>query len=200
MGYPREDSIQRATEVFWLKGYLGTGMRDLQSALDKRPGSIYAAFGSKEGLYLEALNHYTAMLRADIASVARSNTPLAALKAFLRAPLTVEDSAHHKIQCLIVKTQADWTELPDRVKAALQESLASLRGEFQSVIKSAQDSGELAATVPVAQAAMWLQGQFIAMRTLATSVGKPLDLAWMVDKIVADLAANWPHQVSSAGG
>ena len=38
---------------------------------------------------------------------------------------------------------------------------------------------------------MWLQGQFIAMRTLATSVDSPASLSWMVDKIVSDLSGEW---------
>ena len=191
MGYPREQSIQQATEVFWLKGYLGTGMRDLQTALDKRPGSIYSAFGSKEGLYLEVLNHYTGVLHGQIMAVANSDTPLQQLREFLRFPLTVEDSAAHKIQCLIVKTQADWAELPEGVKSELQAALAHLREAFQAVILKARSTSELAADIPVERAAMWLQGQFIAMRTLATSVESPTSLSWMVDKIVSDLSGEW---------
>lgn len=191
MGYPREQSIQQATEVFWLKGYLGTGMRDLQTALDKRPGSIYSAFGSKEGLYLEVLNHYTDVLHGQIMAVANSDNTLQQLREFLRSPLTVDDSATHKIQCLIVKTQADWAELPEGVKNALQTALANLREAFKAVIIKAQSVGELPRELPEEKVAMWLQGQFIALRTLATSVALPASLTWMADKIVSDLTGDW---------
>ena len=191
MGYPREQSIQQATEVFWLKGYLGTGMRDLQTALDKRPGSIYSAFGSKEGLYLEVLNHYTDVLHGQIMAVANSDNTLQQLREFLRSPLTVDDSATHKIQCLIVKTQADWAELPEGVKNALQTALANLREAFKAVIIKAQSVGELPRELPEERVAMWLQGQFIALRTLATSVALPASLTWMADKIVSDLTGDW---------
>lgn len=191
MGYPREQSIQQATEVFWLKGYLGTGMRDLQTALDKRPGSIYSAFGSKEGLYLEVLNHYTDVLHGQIMAVANSDNTLQQLREFLRSPLTVDDSAAHKIQCLIVKTQADWAELPEGVKNALQTALAILREAFKAVIIKAQSVGELPRELPEERVAMWLQGQFIALRTLATSVALPASLTWMADKIVSDLTGDW---------
>lgn len=191
MGYPREQSIQQATEVFWLKGYLGTGMRDLQTAMDKRPGSIYSAFGSKEGLYLEVLNHYTDVLHGQIMAVANSDNTLQQLREFLRSPLTVDDSAAHKIQCLIVKTQADWAELPEGVKNALQTALAILREAFKAVIIKAQSVGELPRELPEERVAMWLQGQFIALRTLATSVALPASLTWMADKIVSDLTGDW---------
>lgn len=191
MGYPREQSIQQATEVFWLKGYLGTGMRDLQTAMDKRPGSIYSAFGSKEGLYLEVLNHYTDVLHEQIMAMANSDNTLQQLREFLRSPLTVDDSAAHKIQCLIVKTQADWAELPEGVKNALQTALANLREAFKAVIIKAQSVGELPRELPEERVAMWLQGQFIALRTLATSVALPASLTWMADKIVSDLTGDW---------
>ena len=159
--------------------------------MDKRPGSIYSAFGSKEGLYLEVLNHYTDVLHEQIMAVANSDNTLQQLREFLRSPLTVDDSAAHKIQCLIVKTQADWAELPEGVKNALQTALANLREAFKAVIIKAQSVGELPRELPEERVAMWLQGQFIALRTLATSVALPASLTWMADKIVSDLTGDW---------
>lgn len=55
----RNVALDRATNTFWQSGYGGTTMRQLQQALDMRPGSIYAAFGDKDGLYLKAIERYT---------------------------------------------------------------------------------------------------------------------------------------------
>ena len=44
--------------VFWRKGFAATSMNDLCDAMGIRSPSLYAAFGSKEALYLEALEHY----------------------------------------------------------------------------------------------------------------------------------------------
>lgn len=191
MSYPREESIQRATEVFWKKGYLGTGMRDLQTALDKRPGSIYSAFGNKEGLYLEVLNSYTQQLNSQLLSVAESQYPLNELRNFLCAPLLMNGNTAHKVQCLIIKTQADWTELPNSVQHALQTSSELLRHSFEKIILKAQSAGELRDNIPANRAAIWLQGQFIALRTLAAGMENPADIEWLVDKIIGDLPNNW---------
>lgn len=194
MSYPREESIQLATEVFWKKGYLGTGMRDLQTALDKRPGSIYSAFGNKEGLYLEVLNSYTQQLSRQILDVAESQSPLNELRKFLCTPLLISDNTMHKVQCLIIKTQADWTELPDNVQRALQQSSELLRHSFQKIILKAQSEGELRDIIPANRAAIWLQGQFIALRTLAAGMENPEDIEWMVDKIIGDLPNTWAEK------
>lgn len=46
--------------VFWQKGFLAASMTDLCEAMGIGSPSLYAAFGSKEQLYLEAIRHYGA--------------------------------------------------------------------------------------------------------------------------------------------
>ncbi len=55
--YNHAEVLNKATELFWQKGYQGTKMRDLQEHLDMRPGSIYAGFGSKEAIFLQVFGH-----------------------------------------------------------------------------------------------------------------------------------------------
>jgi len=56
--HDRQRSLGRAVDIFWAQGFHATSLKDLERALDMRPGSIYAAFGSKEGLFNEALDRY----------------------------------------------------------------------------------------------------------------------------------------------
>src|ERR1700749_831296 len=44
--------------LFWRKGFSAASMNDLCDAMSIRSPSLYAAFGSKETLYLEAIDHY----------------------------------------------------------------------------------------------------------------------------------------------
>ncbi|WP_249120633.1 TetR/AcrR family transcriptional regulator [Plastoroseomonas hellenica] len=50
--------MARATRLFWVKGYEATSIADLTEAMGIGAPSLYAAFGSKEALYVEALRHY----------------------------------------------------------------------------------------------------------------------------------------------
>ena len=52
-GYDRDEVLARAQALFWRKGYHTTSLKDLEAALNMRPGSIYAAFGSKEALFAD---------------------------------------------------------------------------------------------------------------------------------------------------
>jgi AcrR family transcriptional regulator len=50
--------MEQALDVFWRKGYEGASLEDLTEAMGINRPSLYAAFGSKEGLFRRALDLY----------------------------------------------------------------------------------------------------------------------------------------------
>jgi len=50
--FNREDVSEKAKNLYWEKGYHATSMRNLQDVINMHPGSIYAAFGSKDKLFI----------------------------------------------------------------------------------------------------------------------------------------------------
>lgn len=62
MARPREfdsDKVSAALrDVFWEYGYEGTSYANIMAATGLQKGSLYAAFGGKRNLYLEALRRY----------------------------------------------------------------------------------------------------------------------------------------------
>ncbi|WP_394839771.1 TetR/AcrR family transcriptional regulator [Pendulispora rubella] len=57
--FDRQQALEAAMQVFWTKGYKGTSMADLTHALGINSPSLYAAFGSKEALFREAIELFT---------------------------------------------------------------------------------------------------------------------------------------------
>ncbi|KXV16394.1 TetR family transcriptional regulator [Acetobacter malorum] len=61
-GRPREfdrvEALKKARDVFWKQGFESTTMTDLVEALGLASARIYAAFGSKEALFREAIADY----------------------------------------------------------------------------------------------------------------------------------------------
>lgn len=64
--------VASAMEAFRRTGYEGTSMRDLSEATGLGSGSLYAAFGSKEGLYLAALDLYRRSYAVPLTELLRS--------------------------------------------------------------------------------------------------------------------------------
>lgn len=56
--FDREAALAQAMRLFWQKGFEATSVADLTTAMGIASPSLYAAFGSKEALYAEALDHY----------------------------------------------------------------------------------------------------------------------------------------------
>lgn len=64
--------LDAATDVFWSRGYAATSVSDIAAASGVGTSSIYAAYGSKWGLFLTAFERYcadrVALVRAAVAA------------------------------------------------------------------------------------------------------------------------------------
>jgi AcrR family transcriptional regulator len=56
--FDRDAAVEAAMLLFWDHGYETTSLADLTRVLGIAPASLYAAFGSKEGLFYEAIARY----------------------------------------------------------------------------------------------------------------------------------------------
>lgn len=88
--FDRDKALETALDLFWRQGYEGTSIADLTKAMGITPPSLYAAFGSKERLYQEVLDLYSATLGAYArTSLAEEPTAKAAIERMLREAGTV---------------------------------------------------------------------------------------------------------------
>lgn len=83
--YSREQTLDRALEVFWRQGFAATSLSDLSAACGVGPSSLYNAFGSKEGLYRECLERYVADQSGFVAEALAEPDPARAVHLLLRS-------------------------------------------------------------------------------------------------------------------
>jgi AcrR family transcriptional regulator len=85
--FDRDKALQRAVDLFWAQGYEGTTLSELQKAMGGITApSFYAAFGSKEELFREAVELYKKTQGAPIVKVLLEGpTARASFEAMLRA-------------------------------------------------------------------------------------------------------------------
>ena len=57
--FDEKTALEAAMYVFWQKGYDGASMKNLTDAMGINSPSLYAVFGNKHQLYLEAIKYYT---------------------------------------------------------------------------------------------------------------------------------------------
>ena len=190
MKYDRQQAIEAATDVFWQQGYQGTKMRDLQVRLDMRPGSIYAGFGNKQGLFKDVLDHYVALSIAHIDRCCQhADNPLLGLKHFMRAQLLEKGKPENVRICLLVKTLSELDEQEPELCALAKQGLQKIEQRFELGLVQAAAQGLLKDRADPARLAKWLQMQVMGLRIYAKNFSSPAVLEQMIEDTFSSLAA-----------
>ncbi|WP_457310464.1 TetR/AcrR family transcriptional regulator [Sphingomonas sp. UYAg733] len=101
--FDRQEALRRAMELFWEKGFEGASMTDLTEAMGIASPSLYAAFGSKDALFREAVALYQASVGNDIwEALEREPGIAAAIAAFLTNTAIAYGPGDRPRGCLIV--------------------------------------------------------------------------------------------------
>lgn len=125
MGRPRsfseDDVLERAAETFGRRGYAGTSIDDLVQALGIHRGSLYKAFGSKQGLFRTVLSRAVDALAGPTTAVELVTEPWIDLVLVAALELAAEDEGvRHDVEraCSFVAMASGPrppTDVPDAV-------------------------------------------------------------------------------------
>jgi AcrR family transcriptional regulator len=163
--FDRDAALEQATRLFWSKGYEATSMTDLTKAMGIGSPSLYAAFGSKEALYAEALQHYVETNEHFVwAAFKAANNARGAVQSLLMdsaAALTgcIADMPRGCMVTLSSVGSECHAALGEIVKAARAVTLERLEERLEQAVKSgeiseATDSRALARFVQAVQTGM----------------------------------------------
>lgn len=138
-----DQAVDRAMDLFWRRGYAETSLQDLLKELSIGSGSFYAAFGSKEQLYIRSLDRYAALQGDDLEKVLEGAPEIRPAIRKLLASMIEMDLADPTRGCLVVNAATQCGDQPtatDRVTAAIQQVESFLAG----ALERAQARGEIA--------------------------------------------------------
>lgn len=152
-GRPREfdrtEALNKAMLLFWRKGYTATSMSDLYEAMGIKSPSLYAAFGSKENLYDEVLQHYEQCVAPLIwGDMEQEPSPKRAVASWLEHSaemLTRCDLPHGCMVTLSAVASEGNDRLGQRVQAMRNGGMALLKAR----LAQAQAQGELPADTDI---------------------------------------------------
>ncbi|GGC45187.1 TetR/AcrR family transcriptional regulator [Chelatococcus reniformis] len=180
--FDRDRAVETAMRLFWRHGYEGVSLGDLTKAIGVAPPSLYAAFGSKAGLFREALARYaTGMGVLDMGASAA--TLEQAVRRLLEGAARAVTAPERERGCMIssglTTCHPDHEALAGDVAARRQ----AMREAIEEGLRPFVGAGE---TGPLARhLAAVMQGMSVQARDGAT----PADLQEIVEEVVAGLAA-----------
>ncbi len=189
--FDRQVALDSAVELFWSRGYYASSMKHIESALDMRPGSLYATFGSKSGLFDEALEAYA--LRSDAVfqqHIAESSSVLDGLQAYLRALVLADSQPQAPNQtCMLVKSLLEINPEDSALQSKADAMLALFERNLRKVLEQAQACGELRAEVDCPRLARLLQVQIMGLRAFTARKVPAAQIAEVADDMASLLDA-----------
>ena len=186
--HDRDAALDAALTLFWMKGYHATSLKDLEAALKMKPGSIYAAFSSKEALYLSALERYFHRSRDSFRSmIAAADSPLEALGNYLRSYGQKQNKKPETSACMLVKTMLSTTTEEAALAERSRQYLAEMRAEIVTAFDFAKAKGELPADADTARLAHRYQADITALRIEAHRGTAQKDLAALAEGMALDI-------------
>ena len=142
-GFDREAALERAMEVFWRQGYEGSSIADLTRAMRINPPSLYAAFGDKERLYLEALERYQQGRRDHLGPLLdQAPTARQAIERLLLEAARLYAQPDAPRGCMLMLSCTACAE------TSLQSQLAKRRADVKKALKARIERGLAASELP----------------------------------------------------
>jgi TetR/AcrR family transcriptional regulator, transcriptional repressor for nem operon len=135
-------------EVFWDRGYAGTSLEDLIDGTGLSRGSIYKAFGDKQGLFLAALDAYISANVSAMRDCLADGSVAAIRAALLQAGrhLVLEPGRRG---CLIVNSTCELAGRDELIYQRMRAALACVEALFADTLRVCQATGELGPDVEV---------------------------------------------------
>ena len=158
-GRPREfdldRALERAMQLFWRHGYEGTSLNDLTRELGVTRPSLYAAFESKESLFLKALDLYEA--RAGYREAAlTAPTASAYARALLEGAADLHGDKKNPPGCLGVQGALACAPESDAIRTELIRRRKIGEGIIRDRLKRAKAEGDLPTEADPADLARYL--------------------------------------------
>jgi TetR/AcrR family transcriptional repressor of nem operon len=137
-------ALDRATDLFWRRGYHATSIGDLTEHLGIARASLYATFGSKHDLYLSALRRYMTTRNPDPIGILQAPGPaLPAIRTL------VENAAVPPPEdpdgCLMTKAAAECDPDDSAVMRLLDENWREFEVAMTEALARARDEGDIPA-------------------------------------------------------
>lgn len=180
--------------VFWERGYATTSLTDLLGVLGIGLSSFYNAFGSKQGLYLAALDRYGERTLAALCDALGGPAPVVPR---LRAHFgrVAEESLRETPNrgCLLVNATVERAPHDPEVRRRVDEQFARNLEAFREALERARDAGEIGPAVDLPAAAAHLVNAYHGLRVTGKARKDPAVLAGIVDLTIAALGPPVPE-------
>jgi TetR/AcrR family transcriptional repressor of nem operon len=172
--YDRQELLDRAMDLFHRQGFHGTSTAELVTELGVNRKSMYAEFGSKQGLFEAALDHYNATsLTAVLAAVEANDAGTAAIRSTFAGFASASEDWAQGRGCLLCNTAVERAALDPTSGVHVDAYFERLTTAFHHALHNGQQTGEISETVDLDELAAFFTMTLIGVAALARGRAHP---------------------------
>lgn len=138
-------ALDAAIDVFWRLGYEGASLAELTQAMGINKPSLYHVFGSKEELFIRALERYGVSAHEHLETVLAFPTAFQVIESYLRATAEAASRAGNVPGCLSIQgglacapNNARIPQLLAEYRRGLEEAVARALAKTVDASRSAE--------------------------------------------------------------
>lgn len=195
--FDRDEALEGAMRLFWSRGYEGTSISDLTEAMGVTTPSLYAAYGDKQRLFLEAVAHYE-QTAGCFAREALTAEPTAerAVRRLLHGAVQTFAAPQTPKGCLVVLGATNCSAQSAEVGEALGERRRAAEAAVTARLQAGREAGEFAADADVDALAALVTATLFGLAIKARDGASVEHLL----KVVEQLMAMWPRPDAATEG
>lgn len=142
--FDRDVVLDKALDIFLLKGYEATSVQDLVACMGINRGSLYDTFGDKHSLFLSALDRYRdEQVSVLLAVLLKSKTGIDSIRQFFNTLVEIRSGDRGNQGCLMVNSTVELVLHDDEAAGKVVAHMAALEEAFYRALVRAERNGEL---------------------------------------------------------
>lgn len=200
MARPRDfeeaEVLDRAMEVFWRHGYDGASMAELTKAMGLNSPSIYAAFGSKRGLFDAVLNRYRERRATHREYLLAATTAREVAERMLFGAIEWLVDPNEPRGCLLIQAGTSTGVNNEDVPGAIIEQRSRTRDLLTKRLTRAQEEGDLPSSADPAALAKYLLMVFNGLALQAAEGMSEVELRESAERALMGWPAR-PRRISA---
>ncbi len=186
--FDRSEVLDKAMNVFWRTGYSATSVTDLVDATKLKPGSLYGAFQSKRGLFLEVIDTYSVRsIERVTKAMSETSSPVKGIEEFFQRFCHELGNDEIGKGCLMVNTMLELATEDDEIRERISNYLGQVEQNFHDALIKAQQIGEIDKTKDAADLATYLMTCIWGLRVLSSKRPEPSKYEAVVSNILLSL-------------
>lgn len=199
-GFDKQQVLEAVERQFRKTGYDGTSLDDITKATGLGRGSLYAAFGDKQNLFLQALGGYCdrteAMVVAELAGP--DDQALERLRSYLANSVCMVFEDADQLGCMAGRFAIELDGRDEAAAARIKQDLDVLQRALVDCVEAAQRNGDLDRDVDPVEIGCLVLTIARGIAVVAKAGAEPAMMATVADRAFACLPLTRKQRAKAA--